>query len=138
MGAPWIVLSAIGQPMDVFASMSRGESDRPGLQAVTRIPYDECIKEADRRGVSLLEHYPESPAVAAIEALTTRLVEDEDLRVGDQVAHGVGDVPARGDFPELQSLPRGRRFGQRCHQRPGMPGTHYRSPLTPSTQPPIA
>lgn len=66
-----------GTRMSMVASMSRGEADRPGMDPIARIPYDESVRRADRRGVPLLDEFPECPAVAAIDVLATRLLADD-------------------------------------------------------------
>jgi CO dehydrogenase maturation factor len=37
------------------------------------VPYDDCVGEADRRGMALLDHAPDSQAVAALTQLASRL-----------------------------------------------------------------
>ena len=75
-----------GWPLDVIASMSSGDANG-GPRPFARIPYDAAIKDADRRGVSLLDYYPDCPAVNAIEALARELVETDEPRTSQQHTH---------------------------------------------------
>ncbi len=43
------------------------------MDLVARIPFDDAIVEADRMGQALIDHQPDSPAVAAIRQLAQRL-----------------------------------------------------------------
>ena len=64
----------IAWPLTIMASMSRGEVAAAGLEPEVRIPYDESVKEADRRGVPLIDAFPDSPVVAAVDDLATHLL----------------------------------------------------------------
>lgn len=58
--------------MVALANKVRSEDDVPsiaeatGLSVVGSIPYDDAVRDADRAGVALVDHAPDSPAVAAI------------------------------------------------------------------------
>lgn len=67
----------IAWPLTMLASMSHGEPDHVGLEPLVRFPYDDSVKEADRRGMPLLDAFPDSPVVTAVEDLATRLLEAE-------------------------------------------------------------
>lgn len=69
-------------PMDVLASMCGDEPDHPGLDPIAHIPFDPDVKDADRRGVSLLDNYPASIAVAALEELAERLLSEDATAPG--------------------------------------------------------
>lgn len=73
----------IAWPLTMLASMSQGEPDHAGLEPAVRIPYDETVKEADRRGIPLIDAFPDSPVVAAMEQLAARLLAAE---TGDPAA----------------------------------------------------
>lgn len=64
----------IAWPLTMLASMSHGEPDHADIEPAVRIPYDDAVKEADRRGVPLLDAFPGSPVVAAVEELASRLL----------------------------------------------------------------
>ena len=68
----------IAWPLTMLASMSQGEPDHPGLEPAVRIPFDESVKEADRRGVPLVDAFPDSPVVAAVEQLAAQLLAADD------------------------------------------------------------
>ena len=69
-----------GLRLDVVTSMFGDADTEPRGDALAAVTFDPSIKEADRRGVSLLEHCPDSAAVVAIEALATKLVDEERSR----------------------------------------------------------
>lgn len=52
----------------------RVESAFPG-QAMVVVPEDPSVEDADRLGVSPMDHGPRSPAVTALESLADRIVE---------------------------------------------------------------
>ncbi|MGH7687668.1 MAG: AAA family ATPase [Candidatus Dormibacteria bacterium] len=64
----------IAWPLTMVASMSRGETAHAGLEPALRIPFDESVKAADRRGVPLVDAFPDSPVVAAVDRLATELL----------------------------------------------------------------
>ena len=64
----------IAWPLTMLASMSSGEPDHDGLAPKIRIPFDESVKEADRRGVPLIDLFPDSPVVAAVDELAILLL----------------------------------------------------------------
>ena len=64
----------IAWPLTMVASMSKGEAPHAGLEPALRIPFDESVKEADRRGVPLVDAFPDSPVVAAVDRLATELL----------------------------------------------------------------
>ena len=66
-----------GKRIDTLASMSGSDPDHPGLEPIARIPFDESVRDADRRGVALLDHYPDSAALAEVERLADRLVAED-------------------------------------------------------------
>lgn len=70
----------IAWPLTMLASMSQGEADHDGLAPAARIPFDETVKDADRRGVPLIEAFPESPVVAAVDQLATQLLSADAAR----------------------------------------------------------
>lgn len=51
--------------------------ERTGLQVVGAVPLDDALAEADRRGLALLDHAPDSAAVQAIDSLVERLRAEE-------------------------------------------------------------
>lgn len=52
----------------------RGEiAARTGLEVVAAVPRDDAVAEADRRGVALIDHDADSPAVAAVRSLLDHL-----------------------------------------------------------------
>lgn len=53
----------------------RWVEERMGLRALASVPLDAAVATADRRGVALLDHDPDAPAVHAIGALADRLEE---------------------------------------------------------------
>lgn len=65
-----------GVPMDVVESMWRDEPDHDGLDPLVRIPFDDAVGAADRRGVALVDHAPGSAAVACLDELAALLVAD--------------------------------------------------------------
>lgn len=67
----------IAWPLTMLASMSTGGPDHDGLIPALRFPYDESVKEADRRGVPLVDAFPGSPVVAAAGELATQLLAEE-------------------------------------------------------------
>lgn len=67
----------IAWPLTMLASMSKGEPAHDGLEPAVRFPYDESVKEADRRGVPLVDAFPDSPVVAAVDELAAQLVDAE-------------------------------------------------------------
>lgn len=64
----------IAWPLTMLASMAQGEPDHTGLEPAVRIPYDESVKDADRRGVPLVDAFPQSPVVAAVDELAAQLL----------------------------------------------------------------
>src|SRR5215472_10200199 len=70
----------IAWPLTMMASMSQGETAHDGLEPAVRIPYDESVKEADRRGVPVLDLFPDSPVVAAVDTLATQLLSADEAR----------------------------------------------------------
>ncbi len=45
-----------------------------GLNLIGEVPHDPALAEAERNGLSPIEHGPDSPAMVAIRALATRLL----------------------------------------------------------------
>lgn len=43
------------------------------LELAAEIPYDEAVRDADRRGRALIDHAPDSPSVTAMRQLAGRL-----------------------------------------------------------------
>lgn len=72
-----------GWPMEVLASMSDPDADHgEGLHPIATIPYDSSVREADRRGLSLLDAYPDAPVIAVLEQLADRLLADGEATAG--------------------------------------------------------
>lgn len=68
------LLGLIGDlPYLVVGNRSRDEPDHHGFVPEVRIPFDPAVSEADRAGIALIDHAPESPAVRAIEGLADLL-----------------------------------------------------------------
>ena len=44
-----------------------------GIELVAEIPYDEAVRDADRRGRSLIDEAPDSPSVNAMRSLAAQL-----------------------------------------------------------------
>lgn len=44
-----------------------------GLELALEIPYDEAVRDADRRGRALMDHAPSAPTVRAVERLAQQL-----------------------------------------------------------------
>lgn len=44
-----------------------------GLELALEIPYDEAVRDADRRGRALLDHAPDAPTAQAVQRLARRL-----------------------------------------------------------------
>lgn len=72
----------LGLRQAIVANKVRNGADeefvRGGLQVseiLQTVPYDECVPEADRKGQALIDAYPASQAVAAIEGLAWKLAE---------------------------------------------------------------
>ncbi len=70
----------------IIANRVRGEDDMeriraafPGVEVVP-VPDDPAIREADRRGVAPIDHAPDAPAIAAIEALVAQLATPDRAR----------------------------------------------------------
>lgn len=67
--------------MVALANKVRSEDDltsiteASGLPVVGSIPYDDAVRDADRAGVALVDHAPDSPAVAAISSLVDAMRE---------------------------------------------------------------
>lgn len=74
---------------------SRADVDRiaeeVGLPVVGAVPWDDAITEADRRGVALLDHAPDAPAVVALEAF----LEQVEERTPAATAEGTEDQEVR-------------------------------------------
>ncbi|OGO53995.1 MAG: hypothetical protein A2V85_12260 [Chloroflexi bacterium RBG_16_72_14] len=49
---------------------------RHGSEVIGRVPFDDTVVEADRRGMSLIDHAPTGPAVKAIEAIADRITSE--------------------------------------------------------------
>ena len=85
VGPAWIsgltarrLLPIIGDiPVTVVANQFRDEPDHPGLDPLVRVPFDPDVAEAERLGVSPLDHCPRSPAVRAVEQLVELLLPQE-------------------------------------------------------------
>lgn len=50
---------------------------RAGLDVIAAVPWDEELAEAERRGLAPIDHAPKSAAVAAVESLVDRLMEED-------------------------------------------------------------
>lgn len=80
-----------GPQLVVLATKVTGQADvdriaeEVGLPLVGAVPRDDAIREADRRGVALVDHAPDAPAVAALE---------EFLATVRGEAHSDTEVPA--------------------------------------------
>lgn len=61
-------------PFTVVANRLGDGDDPPGFVPSARIPFDPAVGEADRLGLSPLDHCPGSPAMAAIARLADQLV----------------------------------------------------------------
>lgn len=68
-----------GAQMSLVVNKSAADSDAPrvqeflGVPLIAVVPVDEAVKSAERAGVALLDHAPESAAVRAIESLAEKL-----------------------------------------------------------------
>jgi len=58
----------------IVANQFRDQPDHAGLHPWARIPFDPEVREAERRGLSPLDVFPESPAMQAIAELADRLL----------------------------------------------------------------
>jgi CO dehydrogenase maturation factor len=68
----WVIANKVRAERDEAAI--REYCDRRGFEVVGIVPFDEQISEADRQGRALIDCAPESPAVAAIEALAGEIL----------------------------------------------------------------
>ena len=59
-------------------------SGRHGFEVLGRVPFDDHVVDADRRGRALIDHAPDSPAVLAIEQLADRITSE----IGEAAAVG--------------------------------------------------
>lgn len=58
-------------------------ADEVGLPVVGAIPFDEAIRDADRRGVALVDHAPNATAIAALETFLEQVTDrtpDQEVR----------------------------------------------------------
>lgn len=67
----WLVANKVRSDAD--ESEIDGFAARHGFEVIGRVPFDNAVVEADRRGASLIDHAPAGPAVAAIEAIADRI-----------------------------------------------------------------
>lgn len=76
-----LALAPRGPRLVVLATKVTGRADvdriaaEVGLPVVGAIPYDEAIRDADRRGVALVDHAPHAPAIAALEAFLEQVTD---------------------------------------------------------------
>jgi CO dehydrogenase maturation factor len=68
----WVVANKVRSDRDAAAICEY--CDRHAFRLVASVPFDDAITEADQTGRSLIDVVPNSPAVAAIEALADTLV----------------------------------------------------------------
>jgi CO dehydrogenase nickel-insertion accessory protein CooC1 len=84
------IAQARGNAVVVVASKVTDPSDIDLVQEIVgrpvavAVPADEAVAETDRRGVALIDHAPESPALRAIESLVDGLVEGTMKGIGDR------------------------------------------------------
>ena len=72
------LLGLIGSlPVTIVSNRFGEAEDHPDLAPEIRIPFDQEVAEADRKGVALVDHCPGSPAVRAIEDLADMLTHKE-------------------------------------------------------------
>lgn len=67
-----LVANKLRTPGDEAAVV--GFAERHGLPLAARVPWDEAVTEADRRGAAPIEHCPDAPGVRAIAALAADLL----------------------------------------------------------------
>ena len=83
IGHVWLVANKVRTGTDV--SEIDDFATRHGIEVIGRVPFDEAVVEADRRGRSLIDHAPTGPAVVAIEALADRITNE----IGEPAAVGI-------------------------------------------------
>lgn len=66
-------------PTLVVANRFRDEPDHPGLAPCVRIPFDEGVADAERRGLAPIDYCPASPAIAAVTRLATLLTDSRHI-----------------------------------------------------------
>ncbi len=70
------LLALVGEvPVTVVANRFGDQPDHAGLASGVRIPFDPAVSRAERLGVAPMDHCPASPAVRAVGALATTLVD---------------------------------------------------------------